>query len=409
MDKKEVTIDPAASSGEPRIIDNFEILEEIGAGAFSTVHIARHITTGVYAAAKIVDLSRLGQHEFNGIMREISVFMQVEHPNVCSCYRMSLEGKSLILFIEYAVGGTLLSYVNKNSGLKEPEAQRIFFQIYSALRYLHNYYFLVHRDLKLENILFDANWNVKITDFGLASTSYCNIMRSYVGTPGYTPPEVIAGNDYDEKCDVWSLGVCLYAMITANLPFSTGNNYRKLIDEAENLRFPLNFSPALVDLLKRMLHVRPSSRCRLIDIQNHPWLRGVTPMMLNMAPSPIVFYQVNGYSDILKFKRRPTKPKEEIIEKCKEYNIDPEQLKKELSEGIISDNTTTYFCLLHPLMEKPSLPEKPKPKQRRERCNSTIPKKGGSASQSTKGVYKNAAALVIGAAPQKSTHHPSYY
>lgn len=415
LEAKEILENP----DKHEIISDFELHEKIGSGAFSSVYIAKHIITGTWVAAKVVDLSRLQEHEFNGIMREISVFMQVEHPYICSCYRLSVVGQSLVFFIEYAPGGTLLNYVNVRGGLTEADAHKVFLQIFEAIRYLHVHYFLVHRDLKLENILLDKNGNVKVTDFGLASTSYCNLMRSYVGTPGYTAPEVLAGSDYDERCDVWSLGVCLYAMLTANLPFSQTNNFRKLVEEAENLKFPMNFTPALVDLLKRMLHVRPQSRCRLSDIQNHPWLRGIPSFPTNISPTPIVFYKVSCVLDILKFKRKSHKPNLEIVDKCREmYGIDSTQLTKELCDGLISSNTTIYFCMMYPLLEKPAPPEHPAAKiipgsKHRTKGNMNglnQQRKIGASSPTVqqKGVYKKAAQLVIGQIPKNVPKRPLY-
>lgn len=393
-----VIMDVAIREGE--IIDEFEILERIGGGAFSRVHIARHIPTGTYVAAKIVDLGHLKQHEFVGIMREISVYMQVDHPNVCTCYRLSVVEKNLIFFIEFAKGGTLLQYVNKRCRLMEVEAQRLFVQMFETLRHLHIYYFLVHRDLKLENILLDEHNNVKITDFGLSSTYYCNIMRSSVGTPGYTPPEVVAGSEYDEKCDVWSLGICLYAMMTGNLPFMSTNNYRKLIEEADNFKFPSEFSPALTDLLRRMLQTRPASRPRLTDIQNHPWLKGIKPAGSNISPMPMVFYRVDSINDILKFKRRPGKIDEVALERCAEYGLDIEKVRRDLDEGMVNSNTATYFAILHPMLEKPAkeIPAPPHSVRvngaRKRSIGITIPK---SQSRPTvaKDVYKKAALDVI--------------
>jgi len=391
---------------EVQVIDEFEIMERIGGGGFSQVHIAKHLPTGNYSAAKIVDLSRLKSHEFTGIMREISVFMQVEHPHVCSLYRLSVVDKKLVFFIEFAGNGTLLSYVNKNGGLSEMEAQRIFVQIFEVLRFLHVQFFLVHRDLKLENILLDQYNNVKLTDFGLASTSYCNLLRSFVGTPGYTPPEILAGSEYDEKCDIWSLGVCLYAMLTGNLPFTSQNtNYRKLVEEAENLKYPLDFSPVVVDILQRMLEYRPSARANIMELQNHPFLRGLPPMTMNIAPTPIVFYKVSGISDISKFKRRSVKPNTVVLEKCEGIVVDIEKLTKELFEGLVTNNTATYFSIMHPLAEKPKIPEQPTTriissgKFHTPSQNMFSGSKSNPVNKEPKNVYKKAAALVIGSLP----------
>lgn len=346
------------------VIDDFEILEQIGSGAFSHVHIAKHIPTGCYCAAKIIDLPHLKEDEFIGIMREVSVFMQADHPNICNLYRLSITDDKLIFFMEYASRGTLLEYVNSKGGLTEFEAQRYFIQIFSALRHLHIYYFLVHRDLKLENILIDSKGNMKLTDFGLAGTYYNNIMRTFVGTAGYQPPEILAGNEYTEKCDVWSLGVCLYAMVSGTLPFSTQNaSFRALVQEAEEMTFPQNFSRGLVDLLKKMFSIRPNERPSLIQLQSHPWLRGVQILGTNIAPQPIMFYKVPSISVIKKFQRRPFKPDEKVLQQCAEKGLNVEELTEMLKNGQTTPETTTYFCLLHPLLQKPERPKpKPKPK-----------------------------------------------
>lgn len=347
----------------PLVIDDFEILEQIGSGAFSHVHIAKHVPTGCYCAAKIIELHALKEEEFVGIMREVSVFMHVDHPNICNLYRMSYNDTQLVFFMEYASRGTLLDYVNGKGGLTEFEAQRYFIQIFSALRHLHIYHFLVHRDLKLENILIDSKGNMKVTDFGLAGTYYNNLMRTFVGTAGYQPPEILAGNDYDEKCDVWSLGVCLYAMITGKLPFSTqNNNYRKLVEDATNISFPKNFSPALVDLLKKMFMTHPNQRPTLIQLQTHPWLKGVQQLGSNIAPQPVMFYKVPSISVIKKFKRKSFKPDSKILEQCvKEKGIDADQLTDMLVKGLSTPETTIYFCYLHPLLKKPEKAAPPPP------------------------------------------------
>ena len=346
-----------------RTIDGFEILEKFAGGAFSSVHFAHHILTDSYCAVKIIDLGAQSDKGFCDIMREVSCFMQIRHPNICSLFRLSVVNKILLFFMEYAEHGTLLQYVNHTSGLKEVEANRIFKQLFSALIHIHFHHFLVHRDLKLENVLLDRDNNVKLIDFGLASTFYCNVLKSFAGTPGYMPPEIVAGNEYGEPCDVWSLGVCLYCMLCGSLPFTAqSHDYHSLVDEAARFQPPPNVSPACADLLKKMLVPRPDHRITFSQIQGHPWMRGLPMLPGNISPKPIVFYQVTGYKDILKFKRIPlNNPDPDLVAQCATMTgTEEETVKQMLSSGQINEVTTVYFILVHPLRERPTVPEKPR-------------------------------------------------
>lgn len=341
------------------LVDNFEILEEIGHGAYSKVHICRHVPTNNYAAVKIVDLTNLKKFEFNGIMREVSVFMQVDHPNLTSFYHLTYLDEHVYFFMEFAPGGTLLEYVNQEKGLKEPEARRLFVQMFSAMRHLHVYNFLSHRDLKLENVLLDSKKNAKITDFGFAGTHYMNMLRTFVGTRGYTAPEVLSGAEYDEKCDVWSLGICLYAMVTASLPFTpTTESARVLIDQAQAFKFPSKFTPGLTDLLKKMLEVRPAQRPTLIQLQHHPWLKGIATIPMNVAPKPVVFYQIKDRSQIAKFRRQYAEFEEKVFQKMIPLGFNEDEVKKIIETGEVNDISATYYILRKPLSEKPIISKK---------------------------------------------------
>ncbi|OHT00008.1 CAMK family protein kinase [Tritrichomonas foetus] len=345
------------SNIEGKVIDNFKIMEQFAGGGFSKVHFAQHLPTQSYCAAKVVDLSIQNTSGFNGIMKEISVYMQVTHPRIVTLYRFSLVDKILIFFLRFAPNGTLLNYVGRENGLREMEARRLFLQIYDTVLFLHMKHFLVHRDLKLENILLDKENNILLTDFGLSDTFYNTTLKSMVGTPGYMPPEVLAGSEYNEKCDVWSLGICIFLMVTGHLPFSSTSDFRSLITQAENLQFPECFSPSLIDLLRKMICPIMAQRSPLDKLHSHPWLSGLPPISMNFQPKPIIFYRINQITDILKYRRSPIMIEEVTAKICNEnQKIEIETIKQDLMDGKINEVTTSYFILMYPYFDKPAIP-----------------------------------------------------
>ncbi|KPV73252.1 uncharacterized protein RHOBADRAFT_2369, partial [Rhodotorula graminis WP1] len=191
---------------------------------------------------------------------------------------------SIYLVTELCSGGELFDYLVEQcappagtGGLALAETRRIFGQLVLGVAYLHSEG-VVHRDLKLENVLLDENVNVKIADMGFGREfERGRWLETKVGTLGYTAPEIVAGSRYlGEQVDIWSLGVILYALLTGSLPFDDDDEsvMRSLI-LAGRYAVPAFLDPDASDLVQRILVVDPLRRPSLRDILAHPFFTRV--------------------------------------------------------------------------------------------------------------------------------------
>lgn len=200
--------------------------------------------------------------------------------------------------MELCSGGDLFSYIKKRRRLKEDVAKFFFKQIVEGLAYIHNAKLVVHRDIKLENILLDATGKVKICDFGVSRQlkSEQQVMHEQCGTPAYIAPEILKDKGYSGfKADMWSAGVCLYAMLIGSVPFkaATMAALQDLILKGQyDLKFQTSansnklnnpkaaaniLSEEVKDLIKRLLTVDPAKRMSAVQVLEHPWLKDTPP------------------------------------------------------------------------------------------------------------------------------------
>ncbi|XP_074484105.1 MAP/microtubule affinity-regulating kinase 3-like isoform X1 [Sebastes fasciatus] len=164
--------------------------------------------------------------------------------------------------MEYASGGEVFDYLVAHGRMKEKEARAKFRQIVSAVQYCHQKH-IVHRDLKAENLLLDADMNIKIADFGFSNEfTMGNKLDTFCGSPPYAAPELFQGKKYDgPEVDVWSLGVILYTLVSGSLPFD-GQNLKELRERVlrGKYRIPFYMSTDCENLLKRFLVLNPAKR-----------------------------------------------------------------------------------------------------------------------------------------------------
>ncbi|CAI5515443.1 unnamed protein product [Closterium sp. Naga37s-1] len=247
---------------------------QLGAGSFGRVFLMEHRQTGGKVAVKTLKKERIVELGMQDkVRREISILLRVRHPNVIRLYNVVETPKYILLLMEYAENGELFDYITQRGRLTEGEARRIFQQIVAGVEYCHRR-MVVHRDLKPENILLDASWTVKIADFGLGNLmTEGHFLRTSCGSPNYAAPEVISGRFYcGPEVDVWGCGVVLYTLLCGRLPFDEKSHvalYQKI--KAGAYSRPTHVTPAVQDLLARLLVVDPTMRATIPEIRRHPW------------------------------------------------------------------------------------------------------------------------------------------
>ena len=257
----------------------YKEIKKLGQGGFGKVYLYKNSITGQEVAIKFIELRTLmSPQDVQRLYSEIGILRNLKHPNIVNLIDVfDLDDKSCFV-MEYCSGGELKEYVQTKGPLNEKEVYRITLQIVDAIRYCHNS-LIVHRDLKLENILFSrpSRKTVKIVDFGISGMFKVGVNseaeRSDAGSLHYIAPEVLTKTDNhaNPALDIWSLGCIVYAMLTKTLPFTAPTRkeiVNKIID-CDYPELPNTVSKPWIKLIKGLLRKKPESRWDLIKISEH--------------------------------------------------------------------------------------------------------------------------------------------
>ncbi|KAI8210022.1 Serine/threonine-protein kinase ppk16 [Colletotrichum sp. SAR 10_77] len=256
-------------------VGNYTLGRLIGKGSFGKVYLATHKLTN---GSKVV-LKSANKGDSN-LAREIHHHRQFVHPHIARLYEVIVTENLVWLVLEYCAGDELYNYLLEHGPLPVHKVQKIFAQLVGAVSYVHQQS-CVHRDLKLENILFDKHENVKLVDFGFTREyeGKSNHLQTFCGTICYSAPEMLKGEKYaGEKVDVWSLGVILYALLCGELPFDDDDdNVTRTKILSEEPKFPEHLPLAAIPLIKSLLSKRPLLRPSLPEILSNPFLAEHAP------------------------------------------------------------------------------------------------------------------------------------
>ena len=281
----------------------YKVLKNIGHGSFGDVFLAYNIYTKVKVAIKKIFKSNEDLLSDGEIMDEIEILKCLNHPDIVKIIEFYGTEEAYYIVNEFCPWGEL--YNKANGQMSETQISVIFRQILSGLSYLHSKN-IVHRDLKLENILIsdkeyieatkEEYFDVKIIDFGNARIfNNNNLNKPIVGSIYYIAPEVF-NKKYNMECDLWSAGVILYMLITGCPPFD-GEDNKKIMEKIKigifdknNINYK-NASFEVKDLISKLLVIEPNKRLTANQALQHPWL--------NKTKSNILYYNISK-DEILK-------------------------------------------------------------------------------------------------------------
>ena len=258
--------------------EDFAVIKKIGQGITSTVYLIEDLFTHTQYAAKCINKSYLLSRpsSLSNLINEIEILSTLSHPNIIQLHHIYETSETVNLVLDYLPHGDLHKRLSVQKSFSEEDCARLARNLIETLDYLQSKS-IVHRDLKLENIVMTAenNFSFKVIDFGLAAKCKSKLMGR-CGTPGYIAPEVIEGKEYDSKADIFSAGVIIYISLTGKHPFNASNTL-KILDK--NFQCWVDFNRIEKGLAKElvmtMLKKQPRDRMdpeMLLDLN---WMRGI--------------------------------------------------------------------------------------------------------------------------------------
>jgi len=263
------------------IDDHYKMTNQIlGQGYFAVVKVGTEIATGEKVAIKCVNKKMVEKDET--LQNEIDILGNIDHPKVI-CMKDIFDSKdTLFIVMELMTGGELFEEIVKRKTFSEKDASYIMKQLFQALEFLHSKG-IVHRDLKLENLLIEkpGTLDIKLADFGLSKIVTEDSLMTACGTPFYVAPDILNGSGYGSAVDMWACGILLYVLLSGRLPFAADTDAElfHLILAGELIWKKPQFdtiSDKAKDLLSHLIVVNPDERYTATQALNHNFIKEET-------------------------------------------------------------------------------------------------------------------------------------
>jgi serine/threonine protein kinase len=261
--------------------EKYEKLTHLGSGSYASVWKAKSKTNGREVAVKVIQ-KQTGNNpgedkDLKRLQIESSIMLTVDHPHVIKCYEIFEDSSSLSFVLAFVETGDLFDHISKVGHFSEVTASGLVNQILSGLEYLHSKG-ISHRDLKVENILCCSKHGdmfVEIADFGLSIQSV-EALITQVGSLEYAAPEIFSGKPYSYKCDIWSLGVITFILLTGHFPFHS-KSPRQTYQLIQAGRFSWGeyedkLTAEAKSFVSTLLQVDPAVRPSASEAMKHPWI-----------------------------------------------------------------------------------------------------------------------------------------
>ena len=335
-------------------LSDFTIEKQLGKGDLSTVYLVQSkITNKAYAMKEIKSDRYSNDSQRLEVQKEIKLLENLDHPHIITYFSSFNENGNFYIITEYLNGGSLQYVLNtsKEKGrlINEEKLWDVLVQVLNGLTYLHYNKNIIHRDIKPDNILFDKDGNIKITDFGISAVNKddadesIKCHKTQIGSAQFMSPEMAQGSGYDYKSDIYMLGIMLYNLMSGELPQKNiiqNNNVYVALNQ--NSKLPDYYSKDLKDFVKKLLNVdpneRPSSKeayllaTSFYTVKYMKFSSILSAMRCFLAiPTFAEFFQTEKINELIRNDRRKdyivTKTIKEAFEAINSYNFNYDEAR----------------------------------------------------------------------------------